>query len=1121
MLYMDLVPEGMQSSMLFNASPRFPFKYYSPPVLHTAQPSSASETGGTLVFISGTGFLGGSLPLPLPLSPGSSDFDATSLQSTATAMAYIPLHVVCQFIGTKVVATVATVYSDTLLSCVTPAFMPQRAILAISLNGVDFNTTDRSLAFTYTPQITVAKVSPSIITTRGKVNVTLWGTSFDSFYQSNPEQPAVCVFNGVRQPVLQFISPTQLICEAPSQPAGNVTVSLHASLPSLSAEGHPALEATLIYVTAPVITSASPLSGPMRGGTLVTLRGSGVLAIVACRIGHVVVPTVPCQTCAWAKEESIQCVTPSASLPSVSSISVSVNGVDFIDTALPFSYSDDKLPSVQSLSPLFGPDSGGSQLIVTIQTGIAEGANLTLPVERSLFRCEIGSYQVPAVVLPNLQGLGHGVQRWLCITPGSPPGRALVRVTMNGQQYGSSFSFEFFPTESIALVVSSQGLGRRSVTAGSVVSVVGQGFRVISSTNLSNASTLSCRFKDMVVPATFVNSTMVQCTVPAGLYGAISVSVANNGQDFTPSTSLIHVMDPSVFWSMAPKIGPTPGGYNVAITMESQVVLGGVVECMFGSTVVLASTNEQGLGYSCLVPPLSSVTTLSGTAKNSTASQGAVATNERLVTVQILINGQALATSGQFFYTPIVAITAFSPIFGPEDGGWPIRMNVDKEEGYQSNLQISCRFAGSDAMVTATKISRGQVTCMVPTGLNIGANPVELLYSSNSLGVGLIMAMPAGSIVLHTKIVMYEIQPAFGSAWTTEQSHTVVKITGNGLQTQPWLPLCCEFDGLLQRVVRNTETDVAICNAPSHAPGQVYVRVVVCDAYVPYPLARADPSSHVFFTYEYVLGEHVASFYPTSGYSSGETTVTIVGTGFMASSRYTCVFFGLQPTIAQTDNRTLTTMSTSTPATVISSTVLTCLTASVPMGLEEQRLMGEDFRAPFLLTVNGSTSLLNASFHWLPLPVFYSLSPTLGVTTGGYKVTLFSHMNLSAYYRPTCRFGSEITSSASVVALPRRSSGNGITGSAGLLEMGLLCERIPSSVPSTIEIFVSPNGQVIVPYYIANACSYSTSQISQARQGPVKTSAFMIQPPIVIYSASVASLSYCNRVFYIQLSRNP
>ena len=1065
-MYMDVVPEGAPNGTMVNTSPRFPFKYYPPPVLHTAQPASASETGGKQVFISGTGFLGGSLSLPQMLSSGSS----VQSETTATATAYIPLHVICQFMGANVATTVATVYSDTLLSCMTPTFMPQRAALAVSLNGIDYNTPDRSLAFTFTPQITVAKVSPSIITTRGRVNVTLFGTSFDSFYQSNPAQSAACVFNGVQQPVLQFISSTQLICEAPAQPAGNVTVSLSASSPSSSVDRHPALEATLTYITAPVITSASPLSGPMQGETIVTLRGIGVLAIVACRIGRIVVPIVPCETCAQDGVESVQCVTPPVSSPSVNALSVSVNGVDFIDTTLPFSYSDDQVPSVLGLSPLFGPDSGGSQLVVTVQTGVSAGANMTLPVERSLFQCEIGSHQVPAIVLPNIQGDGQGVQRWLCITPGSPPGLALVRVTMNGQQYGSSSNFEFFPTESIAQVVSSQGqgqgLGQGTVTAGSVVSVVGQGYRVIPSSNLSNLSSLSCRFKDMVVSATFVNTTMVQCTVPAGLYGTISVSVANNGQDFTPSMSQVYVLDPSTFWTMAPKIGPTSGGYNVTITMETPVLVGGVVECMFGSTIVLARTTIQRLTYTCQVPPLPT---------NTTASQGALTVDERLVTVQIRINGQRLASPGQFFYTPVVAITAFTPLFGPEDGGWPIRMNVAKETGYQSNLQLSCRFAGLDAMVTATTVHRGQATCMVPPGLNIGANPVELLYSSSPLGVGLIMAMPAGSIVLHTKIVMTEIQPAFGSAWTTEQTHTVVKITGNGLQTQPWLPLCCEFDGLLQRVVQNTGTDVAICNAPSHAPGRVYVRVVVCDAYVPYPLARADPSSHNFFAYEYVRGEHVASFYPTSGYSSGETTVTIVGMGFLLSSRYTCVFFGVQPTTAQTDNGTITAMSITTPATVISSTVLTCRTASVPMGLEQHKLRGEDFRAPFALTVNGTTSLLNASFHWLPLPVFYSSSPSLGVTTGGYKVTLLSHMNLSAYYRPTCRFGSEITSAASVVTLSQRSSGNGVTGTAGLPVTGFLCEGVPSSVPSTIEIFVSPNGQVNMHYTIPLSRAYPPS----------------------------------------------
>ncbi|RYY34397.1 hypothetical protein EON62_03345, partial [archaeon] len=97
----------------------------------------------------------------------------------------------------------------------------------------------------------------------------------------------------------------------------------------------------------------------------------------------------------------------------------------------------------------------------------------------------------------------------LCVTPASSSGTARVEVSMNGVDFfATGFAFRFVAPPHVAFISPVAG---PAVAAGTDVSVYGFGFY--------NTSMLTCRFADVVVPATFISSTRVSCAAPPILEG--------------------------------------------------------------------------------------------------------------------------------------------------------------------------------------------------------------------------------------------------------------------------------------------------------------------------------------------------------------------------------------------------------------------------------------------------------------------------------------------------------------------------------------------------------------------------------------------------------------------------
>ena len=211
----------------------------APPTIGSVSPDSGSDLGGTIVHITGTGFLGAT----------DVEFDGTS-------------------------AAAFTVYSDTLIQATTPAGTAGTWVMeVITPNG------DAQALFTYVAAAplappTIGSVSPESGSDAGGTVVTIVGTGFTG--------ASAVDFGALGAGSYTVLSDTLLQATSPAQAAGTVILAI-------TAPGGTA-QALFTYIAAaplapPTIGSVSPDSGSDAGGTVVTIVGTGFTGASAVDFG--------------------------------------------------------------------------------------------------------------------------------------------------------------------------------------------------------------------------------------------------------------------------------------------------------------------------------------------------------------------------------------------------------------------------------------------------------------------------------------------------------------------------------------------------------------------------------------------------------------------------------------------------------------------------------------------------------------------------------------------------------------------------------------------------------------------------------------------------------------------
>jgi hypothetical protein len=279
-----------------------------PPTVSAISPTSGLNTGGTAVTITGNNFTG-----------------ATLITIGGAA------------------ATGVTVVNATTITATTPSGSVGAADVAVTTPS---GTGTGVGLFTYTQSsaATVTGVSPATGSTAGGTAVTITGTNFTG--------ATAVTFGGSAATSVTVVNASTITATTPAHAAGAVDVVVTA--PAGNGTG----TAAFTYVLpAPTVTSISPTSGPIAGGTPVTITGANFTGATAVTIGGLAATGITV-----VNATTITATTPAHAAGAVNVTVTTPSGAG-TGTGI-FTYVAPG-PTVTSISPNSGPTTGGTSVTIT------------------------------------------------------------------------------------------------------------------------------------------------------------------------------------------------------------------------------------------------------------------------------------------------------------------------------------------------------------------------------------------------------------------------------------------------------------------------------------------------------------------------------------------------------------------------------------------------------------------------------------------------------------------------------------------------------------------------------------------------------------------------------------
>jgi hypothetical protein len=324
-------------------TPADEFRYLqkAPLLVKKVSPSTGALTGGTMVHITGSAFVG-----------------ATAVHfGSASARSF-------------------TVSSEGRIEAIAPAGTGTVDVSVTTPEG----TSPASSAdqFSYIPiQPVVESISPSEAREKGGTKIKINGTGFTSATQvdfgSAPAGSFVVNRNG-----------TSLVAVDPSAyAAGQATVDVTVTTPEGTSAISPADRFTY-EIAAPIVTGISVKSGPAAGGTTLEISGRRFVGVTSVQFGSVAAASYTVNS-----SESITATSPAETVGKVNVTVTTSAGVSTPGQCVVFTEEGPEFvpcqsreifkfidPTVTSVTPNSGPTSGGTAVTIT-GTGFAVGANAT------------------------------------------------------------------------------------------------------------------------------------------------------------------------------------------------------------------------------------------------------------------------------------------------------------------------------------------------------------------------------------------------------------------------------------------------------------------------------------------------------------------------------------------------------------------------------------------------------------------------------------------------------------------------------------------------------------------------------------------------------------------------
>lgn len=417
------------------------------------------------------------------------------------------------------------------------------------------------------PAPVVTGVSPASGPQGGGTSVTITGTSLAN---------ASSVDFGTAAGTVTADSATSITA---TSPAGTGTVDVVVTTPGGTSTATSADHFT--YVPGPTISSISPTTGPVAGGTVVTIAGTNLENATAVDFGA---------AGATVTADSTTSVTVTTPAGSAGAVTVSVTTPSGTANApQQFTYVvPPPPPGITGISPATGSAAGGTAVTIT-------GSNLA-----NATAVDFGT--AAATVTADTAS---------SITATSPPGLGTVSVTVTtlGGKATSPVQFAYtvppgFPTVTATSPVTGPATGGTPVT--------------VTGTNLLGASVVD--FGGKAAAFRDVTTTSLTAFAPAGT-GTVEVTVTTPAGTSvgTAAGSFTYVWPAPTVTALSPATGPASGWTPVTVTGTG---LAGVTAVSFGGTgAEIVATGPTSL--TAIAPPGTGTVAVTVTTPGGTSTLGA------------------------------------------------------------------------------------------------------------------------------------------------------------------------------------------------------------------------------------------------------------------------------------------------------------------------------------------------------------------------------------------------------------------------------------------------------------------------------------------------------------------
>ncbi|KAE9224791.1 hypothetical protein PF005_g5786 [Phytophthora fragariae] len=761
--------------------------------------------------------------------------------------------------------------SSTQISCKVPPHQPGEVRLAVQGDAA-LDVAGLTLPFTFLPDISIEKVSPSRGTAAGGSEVALTlSQPVDLLLRSL----IMCRFGAISTPVVSVVEAQVTCISPPGRQNEQVVVAI-----AVNGEDVSVNTLGFKYFASQELVSIEPRTASVDAGN-VTLRvllenaefGDGL----AYQCGFESATGVMVFSSAdvlITGELECSVVSPFPGLPGQVFVSVWQNGERYSSNTRSFGFvlasTIEKAPPSISLEsegtgirpytarfdeiyPASGAASGGTRVLV-----------LGLVDENLAYSCLFDGEPVPAVPL-NSSTLS-------CIAPASTaPRRVQVQILLFGTTVETDFPlwFTYYDDPSIESVF--------PLTA----KTVGGEEILLSGKNFLPTSTLRCQFGDSGgIPAVFVSPTTILCVAPPRTAaGYVAVEVSLNGVDYTSSRQSLYYFDYVDVLAVAPQRVSTAGGTELHLTLAAESShVNASIDCVFvrpASTVRRPAYLVTSTDVMCYSPVW-------------TPGQAAVG---------ILVNSkQQFMADTPLDFVAEPSIDFIEPDHGPTTGGTLVTVFGEA----LADTSIVSLFDG--IQVIPRTITDRQVTCIVPAqtsnsstvdvrveiGPSISSNAVEFTYEAP----------------IQVSNVSIRKLP--------EDGGSVVTVTGaNFLNTTE---LCCSLGAQLPPVQAEFVNSTLVkCPIGPVRLAQMNVGV------------SNNGYDFVFFgePVVYVASPHITAIYPTTGPVEGGTPVqlTLANTDSLKDEnmKMFCSFGDQDTTALMTDDNVVTCTSpgVAQPSTVI------------------------------------------------------------------------------------------------------------------------------------------------------------------------------------------------------------